>query len=68
MTWSTAAVRLGEKVKWRGCVYVLRGFEPMSVPERRAQLEDPVSKQRIFVSVAELEGPGPGIRHSPDRD
>ncbi len=35
--------------------YVLRGIDPMGVPERRADLEDPESGELVRVPVAELE-------------
>ncbi len=45
----------GDYLTWNGRVYVLRGFEPMSVPERRVELEDPVSHERIRVPLREVE-------------
>jgi hypothetical protein len=34
-------MQIGELVIYQGRTYVLRGLEPMSVPDRRAELEDP---------------------------
>ena len=39
----TAAMKIGDLVTYQGRSYVLRGIEPMSVPNRRAELEDPES-------------------------
>jgi hypothetical protein len=50
-----AAMRIGDKVNYHGIVLVLVGHEPMSVPERRAQVEDPVSGERFNVAYDELE-------------
>jgi hypothetical protein len=47
-------MRLGDHVIWQDRVYVLRGFEPMSVPDGRAELADPSSGERIFVPADEL--------------
>ena len=48
-------MRIGEKVNYHGIVLVLVGHEPMSVPERRAQVEDPASGERFNVAYDELE-------------
>ena len=40
---------------YHGIVLVLVGHEPMSVPERRAQVEDPASGERFDVAYDELE-------------
>ena len=47
-------MRLGDDVIWQDRVYVLRGFEPMSVPDGRAEIADPSSDERIFVPTDEL--------------
>jgi len=52
---STAALRIGDEVIYHGRVLVLRGLEPMSVPARRAEVEDPVTGERLFVPLEELE-------------
>ena len=46
---------IGDKVNYHGIVLVLVGHEPMSVPERRAQVEDPASGERFNVAYDELE-------------
>ena len=58
----TAALRIGDEVIYHGRVLVLRGMEPMSVPARRAEVEDPVTKERFVVPLEELEeAPPPGF-------
>jgi hypothetical protein len=49
---------VGDLVTWRGRTCVLRGFEPMSVPDRRAELEDAETGERLFAPVGELEPAG----------
>ena len=44
---------------------MLRGFEPMSVPDRRAELEDAQTGERLFAPVGELEPAGEGFGTSP---
>ena len=51
----TAAMQIGERVIYHGRVLVLCGLEPMSVPNRRAQVEDPVTGERFGVAYDELE-------------
>ena len=48
-------MRIGDQVIYHGIVLVLAGHEPMSVPERRAQVEDPASGERFNVAYDELE-------------
>ena len=52
---TTAAVRIGDEVIYHGRVLVLRGLEPMSVPQRRAEVEDPDTGERLVVPLDELE-------------
>jgi hypothetical protein len=47
-------MEIGDNVIYNGKCYVLRGLEPMSVPDRRAELEDPESGELISVPVALL--------------
>jgi hypothetical protein len=51
----TAAMRIGDRVIYRGRVLILMGHEPMSVPERRAQVEDPATGEQFEVAYDELE-------------
>ena len=42
-------MKIGERVLYEGKVYVLRGFDPMGVTDRRAQLE--AAQTRALVEV-----------------
>jgi hypothetical protein len=53
-----AAMEIGDLVTYDGKSYVLRGLEPMSVPDRRAEIEDPDSGERRSVPVALLIASG----------
>ena len=48
-------MEIGELVLFRGELYYLRGLDPMSVSERRAQLEHARTGERIEVPMAELD-------------
>jgi hypothetical protein len=50
----TAAMKIGDLVTYQGRVYVLRGLEPMSVPNRRAELEDPESGEVLVAPLSEV--------------
>ena len=50
-------MRIGDPVLYDGKLYVLRGVEPMSVDERKAELEDPETGERLRVPWAEVEEP-----------
>jgi hypothetical protein len=50
----TAAMKIGDLVTYQGRVYVLRGLEPMSVPNRRAELEDPESGKVLVAPLSEV--------------
>jgi hypothetical protein len=47
-------MRIGERVIHQGRVLVLLGHDPMSVPDRRAQVEDPITGERFFVLLDDL--------------
>jgi hypothetical protein len=55
----TAAMKIGDLVTYQGRAYVLRGLEPMSVPNRRAELEDPESGEVVVVPLAEVSPKDP---------
>jgi len=56
---ATAAMRIGDLVSYHGTQYVLRGLDPMSVPDRQAELEDPATGERLRVPLSEVqEAPG----------
>jgi hypothetical protein len=48
-------MKIGDLVTYQGRAYVLCGLEPMSVPDRRAELEDPESGDHIFVPFEEVQ-------------
>jgi len=52
---ATAAMRIGDLVSYHGTQYVLRGLDPMSVPDRQAELEDPATGERLRVPLADVE-------------
>jgi hypothetical protein len=51
-------MRIGDQVIHHGRVLVLLGHDPMSVTDRRAEVQDPLTGERFFVPFEELE-PGP---------
>ena len=55
----TAAMKIGDLVTYQGRSYVLRGIEPMSVPNRRAELEDPESGEVVVAPLAEVSPQDP---------
>jgi hypothetical protein len=59
---ATADMRIGDLVTYHGTQYVLRGLDPMSVPERQAELEHPATGERIRVPLSEVEE-GPAEPH-----
>ena len=53
-------MEIGDIVIYRGRQHVLLGLDPMSVDRRRAELEDLVTGERIWVPVSEVyESPLP---------
>jgi hypothetical protein len=56
---TTAAMKIGDLVTYKGRAYVLRGLEPMSMPNRRAELEDPDSGEVIVAPLAEVSPQDP---------
>ncbi len=49
-----ADMRIGEHLDYEGTKYIVRGLDPMGVPERRADLEDAETGELIRVPIAEL--------------
>jgi hypothetical protein len=49
-------MRIGDLLDYEGKRYIVRGLDPMGVPERRVDLEDVETAERIRVPMAELEG------------
>ena len=52
-------MEIGDLVTYQGRAYVLRGLEPMSMPNRRAELEDPDSGEVIVVPLDEVSPQDP---------
>jgi hypothetical protein len=48
-------MEIGDLVLYQGQEYVLLGFDPMSVPDRCAELERPETGERLWVPFAEVE-------------
>ena len=48
-------VHIGDKVLYEGRVYVLRGLDPMSVPDRTALLEDALEGGLVRVPLKDVE-------------
>ncbi len=55
----TVAMKIGDLVTYKGRAYVLRGLEPMSVPNRRVELEDSETGEVIVVPLAEVSPQDP---------
>jgi hypothetical protein len=56
---SAVLMRIGDHVIHQGRVLVLLGHEPMSVPDRRAEVEDPATGERFHVPLDELRPADP---------
>jgi len=52
-------MQIGDEVIYRGRLVRLLGLEPMSVPNRRAQVEDRETGELLAVAYDELEEPRP---------
>lgn len=50
----TAEMNIGDVITYEGRRWILRGIDPMSVPNRRAELEDPDTGERICVPLAQV--------------
>jgi hypothetical protein len=48
-------MKIGDLVLYQGRSYYLRGFDPMSVLNRQAFLEDPATSEELIVPVDEIE-------------
>ena len=56
-------MEIGDPVLYEGRLHYLRGLDPMSVPERRAQLEDAETSVLLWVPLDEVaEASGEGFR------
>ena len=52
-------MNLGDLVLYQGQEFLLRGLDPMSVPDRQVELEHPVTGERVRVPLDDVE---PGER------
>ena len=52
-------MKIGDLVTYQGRADVLRGLEPMSMPNRRAELEDPDSGEVIAAPLDEVSPQDP---------
>jgi hypothetical protein len=50
----TCGMKIGDIVTYEGRPYVLRGLEPMSVPNRRAELEHAETGELVSVPLDEV--------------
>jgi hypothetical protein len=50
-------MKIDDLVLYQGRLHYLRGFDPMSVPDRRAILEDAETGEEVTAPVDELESP-----------
>jgi len=50
-------MEIGSLVTYQGRPYYLRGLDPMSVSDRRAELEDVFTHERISVPLDEVIDP-----------
>ncbi|HKR65733.1 MAG TPA: hypothetical protein VJZ00_18530 [Thermoanaerobaculia bacterium] len=48
-------MNIGDLIMYEGKQWILRGIDPMSVPNRRAELEDPDTGERVSVPLADVE-------------
>jgi hypothetical protein len=55
-------MKIGDIVLHEGRRYYLRGLDPMSVPDRKAFLEDALTGEARMVPVDQIEPPPPGER------
>lgn len=47
-------MEIGTRVLWNGRVYYLRGWDPMGVPDRRADLEDAETGEHAVAPLEEV--------------
>jgi len=54
-------MKIGDLVLYQGGRYYLRGFDPMSVSNRKALLEDAETGEEVSVPVDEIEAASNGV-------
>ena len=50
-----ADMKLGQLITYEGRQYIVRGLDPMGLPERRADLEDVETGERRRVPISDLD-------------
>jgi hypothetical protein len=60
-----AAMEIGEVLNYEGRTYVLLGMEPMSVPDRKAELQDAETGEIVSVPCAVLAQSSEGFGQDP---
>jgi hypothetical protein len=61
-------MKIGDLITHLGRPCYLRGWEPMSIPDRRVELEDAETGRRFLARVAELEAEENRPGESPNED
>jgi hypothetical protein len=56
-TCGVKTLRIGERLSYEGRTYVLRGLQPMSVPDRKAEIADLQTGDCLWVAVELLTEP-----------
>ena len=62
---TTAAMKIGEVLTYDGRMYVLLGLEPMSVPDRKADLRDTETGEIVALPCALLAQSSEGLSQDP---
>jgi hypothetical protein len=62
---TTAAMEIGNVFHYGGRTYVLLGMEPMSVPDRKAELQDTETGEIVSVPCAILAQNSEGFGEDP---
>ena len=61
MLLTPAAMEIGEVLNYDGRAYVLLGLQPMSVPDRRAELEDTETGEVVSIPCSLLAQSSEGL-------
>jgi hypothetical protein len=60
-------MKIGDLVLYHGRLHYLRGLDPMSVPDRKAFIEDAATGEARAVPIAEIESSPPNGQSGPPR-
>ena len=58
-------MKIGEVLTYNGRTYVLLGLQPMSVPDRRAELEDTETGEVVSIPCSLLAQTSEGLGEQP---